>query len=141
MSTTTAPLGTLTFLYQGSADFERDLAYYGQIIGAQKVWHFEHFGARVAAFRVGEGPLMIIADHRPAPSCLPVFAVEDLEGTVRDLKARGCEAEGGRFEIPNGPCYLFKDPSGNAFAIFQDVCPKAMEQAYADSENTHAIRD
>jgi predicted enzyme related to lactoylglutathione lyase len=141
MNTTTTPLGTLAYLYLGSADFERDIAYYQGVIGAQKVWHFEHFGARVAAFRVGAGPLVLLADHRPAPSCLLVFEVTDLEATVRGLQARGWEAEGNRFEIPNGPCYLFKDPSGNEFAIFQDVRPHAMEQAYAESENTHAIRD
>lgn len=134
------PFGILTYLYVGSADFERDLAYYREIVGAKRVWHFDHFGARVAALRVAAGPLLL-ADHRPAPSCIPVFEVEDLESTVRALQARGWQPEGGRFEIPNGPCYRFTDPSGNAFALFQNVRPQAMERAYADPANPHAVRD
>jgi hypothetical protein len=67
---------------------------------------------------------------------MPVFEVEDLESTVRTLQAWGWQPEGGRFEIPNRPCYRFTDPSGNAFALFQNVRPQAMERAYAD-----AVRD
>ena len=135
------PFGKLMFLYMGSADFERDMAYYRDVIKAERVWHFEDFGARVAAFRVGEGPLVLLADHRPAPSCLPLFVVEDLDATVRALEAQGWQPDGGRFEIPNGPCYRFKDPSGNLFAIFQDDRPNAMERAYTDADSTHAVRD
>lgn len=141
MKANAAPLGTLQYLYVGSADFDADLTYYRDIIGAKRVWHFQDFGARVAAFRVGVGPLILIADHRPAPSCLPVFAVEDLRATVRHLKARGWKPEGDAFEIPNGPCYRFDDPSGNSWAIFQNDRPDQMERAYADPDNLHAVRD
>jgi predicted enzyme related to lactoylglutathione lyase len=54
---------------------------------------------------------------------MPVYEVEDLKAVVKDLKVRGCTPESGPFEIPNGPCYVFKDPSGNEFAIFEDVRP------------------
>lgn len=141
MSVKDAPFGTLEYLYVGSKDFERDLAYYQDVIGAERVWHFARFGARVAAFRVGKGPLVLIADHRPAPSCLPVFAVENLKATVRRLKARGWQPDNGLFEIPNGPCYRFTDPSGNVFAIFQNDRPDQMERAYRDPNNPYAIRD
>ncbi len=62
------PLGRLVYLYVGSANLEGDLAYYRDVIGAAVVWHFRHFGAQVAALRVGAGPLLLLADHRPAPS-------------------------------------------------------------------------
>ena len=132
---------TLRFLYLGTADFERDLAFYRDHLGARIVWHFEDLGARVAAVSVGEGPLLLLADHRPAPSCLPVYQVENLATTAKELKARGWKPRGRRFEIPNGPCYRFDDPSGNPFAVFEDVRPNAMTGAYDDPQNQHAVHD
>src|SRR5436189_256462 len=63
-----APFATLEFLYVGTADFERDLAYYRDVLKAELVWNKTGFGAHVAAFRVSEGPLLLLADHPPAPS-------------------------------------------------------------------------
>jgi predicted enzyme related to lactoylglutathione lyase len=122
----TLPLGKLRFLYMGSAKFDEDVTFYEKVIGATLLWNREAFGARVAAFRTLDGPDVLLADHRPAPSCLPVCEVDNLTATVRALKARGWKAKGSRFEIPNGPCYLFEDPSGNEFAIFEDVRPGVM---------------
>jgi predicted enzyme related to lactoylglutathione lyase len=135
------PFGELRFLYVGSAKFDEDLRYYRDVLGAEKAWHFHAFDARVAAFRVGPpgAPLVLIADHRPAPSCLPIFAVPDLDAAARELRARGWKPEGEVFEIPNGPCYLFKDPSGNEYAIFEDARPGAMESSYEDASNPRAI--
>ena len=98
----TPPLGTLAYLYVGTADFDRDCAHYANVLGAERVWAFNAFGARVAAFRLCDGPLVLLADHRPAPSCLPVLAVADLDATIAALKARGWQSEGEAFEIPNG---------------------------------------
>ena len=118
-----APFATLEFLYVGTADFERDLAYYRDVLKAELLWNKTGFGAHVAAFRVSEGPLLLLADHRPAPSCMPVFEVKDLSRTVKALTKRGWKPDGGLLEIPNGPCYAFEDGSGNRFAIFENVRP------------------
>jgi predicted enzyme related to lactoylglutathione lyase len=134
------PLGRLEYLYVGTAAFDRDFSYYRDVLGAEVVWAFHAFGAKVAAFRVCDGPLFSLADHRPAPSCMPVMAVEDLDATVADLKSRGWQSEGDRFEIPNGPCYRFHDPSGNPLALFQNLRPDSMELAFADKDNPKAIR-
>lgn len=129
----TTPDWTLRFLYIGTADFERDLDHYRNALGARLVWQFQDFGARVAAVSVGDAPLLLLADHRPAPSCMPVYQVENLATTVKELKARGWKASGRRFEIPNGPCYRFDDPSGNPFALFEDVRPNALNGGRDDS--------
>jgi predicted enzyme related to lactoylglutathione lyase len=134
------PLGTLKYLYVGTDHFDEDLTYYGEVIGAQMVWNFSAFGARVAAFRVALDPLLLIADHRPAPSCMPVFAVDDLDTTVKALKARGWQPTEGPFEIPDGPCYVFADRSGNQFAVFGNVRPNALEKSYKDPKNKRVIR-
>ena len=123
------PLGHLAYLYVGTSRFDEDLAYYRDVIGAELLWSFARFGARVAAFRVAAGPPLLIADHRPAPSCLPVFAVPELEATVRALEARGWRPEAGPFEIPDGPCYLFRDRSGNQLAVLGNVRPDALGAA------------
>jgi len=135
------PLGKLRFLYTGSEKFDADLKYYRDSIGAELVWNFKAFGTRVAAFRVGEGPLVLIADHRPAPSYMPIYEAGNLKNAVNELKKRGCNPDSGPFEIPNGPCYVFKDPSGNEFAIFEDVRPNAMDASYADPDNPRVVRD
>jgi hypothetical protein len=101
-------------------------------LGAKLVWHSKHFGAEVAAFSLrnsnkGEEPLLLIADHLTPPKCELIYEVEDLESTSRDLKVRGWKPEIELFEIPNGPCYLFKDPSGNTLVIFQNIRPNVMK--------------
>lgn len=134
------PFGLLVYLYVGTADFDRDLAYYRDTLAAPVAWSFSRFGARVAALRVGDGPLLLLADHRPAPSCLPIFAVPSLESVSAELRSRGWRPEGGRFEIPDGPCYRFQDPSGNPLAILEITRPGALEKAYEDEANPHALR-
>jgi predicted enzyme related to lactoylglutathione lyase len=134
------PLGVLKYLYVGTSRFDEDLEYYGNVLGAEKVWHFHKFGARVAAFRVAAGPLVLIADHRPAPSCMPVFAVEDLERVAQDLGRRGWRPASGPFDIPDGPCYVFADPSGNQLAVFGNVRPDALVRSYQDPDNEAAVR-
>ena len=120
------PLGDLKYLYLGTAKFDEDVAFYGSVIGAETVWNFANFGARVAAFKVAKGPLLIVADHRPSPSCLPVFGVDDLDATVAELKSRKWKPESGPIEIPDGPCYLFRDRSGNQLAVFGNVRPNML---------------
>lgn len=117
------PFGALRFLYVATKDTGRDLDYYTKVLGGKKVWRFQEFGADVAAVRLGEGPLVLLADHREAPNVMPIFEVEDLKATAKELKHRGWKPKGGVFEIPNGPCYVFLDPSGNEYAIFEDVRP------------------
>jgi hypothetical protein len=114
----TLPLGDLKYLHVGTSLFEEDLAYYRDVVGRRN--------PRVAALRVATGPLLLIADHRPAPSCLPVFGVVDLDATVARLQSRGWRADSGPFGIPDGPCYLFSDRSGNQLALFGNVRPDAL---------------
>ena len=115
---TAPPLGDLKYLYVGTSRFDDDLEYYRDVVGRRN--------PRVAALRVAAGPLLLIADHRPAPSCLPVFGVDDLDAAVTSLKARGWRPDSGPFGIPDGPCYLFSDRSGNQLAIFGNERPDAL---------------
>jgi hypothetical protein len=123
------PLGRLEYLYVASADVARDLEYYSKTLGAEVVWDFSEFGTRVAAVRLSDRPpLYIIAGHRTPPNVLPIFAVPDLAAAEKALRKRGWKPEGTSFEVPDGPCYLFKDPSGNELAILGFVRPHALER-------------
>lgn len=125
-----SPFGKLTYLYVGSANFERDLAFYTKVLGADVLWNYHEFDARVAGLRLGDGPQYLLADHRPAPSCLPLFEVTDLKATAKELRARGWKPNGGSFEIPPGPCYVFEDPSGNPLGFFENARPELIDEAF-----------
>lgn len=129
----------IAFLYVGSSNFETDLHFYRYILGAKLIWGFDRFEAKVAAFQLGDSPLILIADHLTAPSIMPIFEVKDLTLTIKILTSRGWRAEREPIEIPNGTCYVFQDPSGNRYAIFDNIRPLAMENAYEDPTNTHRI--
>lgn len=129
----------MAFLYVGSSDFDADFRFYQDMLGARLVWGFDRFGAKVAAFKLGDSPLILIADHLDAPSTMPIFEVDDLALAVEQLTLKGWRPDRGPMEMPNGTCYVFKDPSGNRYAIFEDVRPLAMENAYQDPSNTHRI--
>lgn len=123
--------GALKYLYVGVDDFEKALAYWCDVIGAKLVWRFHAFDANVAAVAVGQGtPLVLLADHRPAPSMMPLWVVEDLEGAVKELTARGWKAMAGPFGIPDGDCYTFVDPSGNECGLFENERPDALVAEY-----------
>jgi catechol 2,3-dioxygenase-like lactoylglutathione lyase family enzyme len=125
-----APRGRLTYLYVGTDDTRRDLRWYVDVMGAEEVWSHAAFGARVAAVRLWErGPLLLLADHRPKGSVLPVYAVASLDEEEALLRTRGWAPAGPRFGIPDGDCYLFHDPAGNELAMYEDTRPGGLERA------------
>ena len=120
------PFGPLRYLYVGSSSIQKDLDYYTKVLGAKKLWDVSSLGARVAALRLGAGPLVLLADHRPARSCILIFQIDDLAAVSRRLREKGWKPEGEKFEIPEGPCYRFNDPSGNPLALLQIVRPNVL---------------
>lgn len=128
---TALPFLAVEYLYMGTSDYERDLTYYREVLGAQEVWKFDRFGSKITAFSLSAGPLILLSDSRQAPSCQPVFRVSDLSSCARDLTARGWKPVAGPFGTPNGEAYSFEDPSGNRFAIFQ-VDETSTDRAYFD---------
>ncbi|MFO1532314.1 MAG: VOC family protein [Thermoplasmatota archaeon] len=120
--------GPLRYLYVGSSDAARDIAAWSKALGEKaKVWDFSEFGTRVAAFRVSDGPLWLVAGHRKAPNVLPIFEVPDLDDAVAALRNAGWPPEGETFEVPDGPCRIFKDPSGNELCLIQVTRGAALE--------------
>ena len=132
-----ASFGRLRYLYVGTSNVQKDVDYYAKVLGAEKIWDMSSFGARVVALRLGEGPLLLLADHRPALSCILIFQVDDLEAVSKVLRQRGWKPEGERFEIPEGPCYRFNDPSGNPLALLEITRPNVLGKIIEEKERRH----
>ena len=130
----------LRFLYVGSADVTRDVNAWLGVPGATVRWRFRHFGADVAAVDLGSPPLLLLADHRPPGSILPIYSVDDLEVAVGGFIARGWELELGPMGTPEGDASALRDASGVTIALLQVDRPDAMDAAYASEDNTHAVR-
>ncbi|MGD0311730.1 MAG: hypothetical protein ABSC90_04650 [Acidimicrobiales bacterium] len=129
----------LRYLYLGSPDTESDAARWLAVPGARLRWRFQHFGADVAAIDTGSRPLLLIADHRPAGSVLPVYAVDDLDAARLGLQTGGWELELGTSGTPEGPACVLRGPGAAAIALLRVDRPDAMEVAYADESNTHRV--
>jgi catechol 2,3-dioxygenase-like lactoylglutathione lyase family enzyme len=121
-------IGRLVYLYVGARDVPADVAFYRDHLGAEVVWDRQAMGTHVAAVRLGDGPLVLLADHRDPGSVLPLWSVDDLDAAVAALKASGWSGEGTRVEVPDGPCLLLHDPSGNEVGLLHQVRPGVMEQ-------------
>ncbi|MGH2772490.1 MAG: VOC family protein [Actinomycetota bacterium] len=119
-------LGRLRYLYCGSKNVEEDLKLYTEGLGAELLWKFEYSGTTVGAVRLGIGPDFLLADHRPAPSVLPIWEVDDLK-TSENLAEKSGFKVIRKAEVPDGPVLLLQDPAGNELALLQVVRPGAPE--------------
>ena len=122
-----APFKRLAYVYVGTADYDADHRFYKDVLGARLVWEFKEFGAQVAAFDLAGEPYILIADHVKTASKRLIYEVDDLGAAIKELKAKGWKPDGGKFEIPDGPCVNFSDPSGNEYAILQMTRPRILE--------------
>jgi hypothetical protein len=134
------PFGELAYLYIGTSDIAADLAFYDEALGADLLWRFQAFGADVAGMQVGTGPVVVLADHRPAPSVLPIWAVRSIEACAEWLHATGWSSVTTRVGVPDGPCLVLRDRTGNELALLQRDRPDAMPNAYTDATNRRAVR-
>ena len=120
----------IAYIYIGTSNYDADYKFYKNVLGAELVWEFEEFGAKVAAFNLCHEPYLLIADHVPAPSKRLIFEVDSIDKAAKELKTRGWKPDGEKFEVPDGPCINFKDESGNEFAILEMKRPRILEKEF-----------
>ena len=129
---------SLDYLYVPAKDIEASVRYYTEQLGGELVWKIHAFNAWVAAIRLcPTGPMVLLADHLHGDTPILIYRVERLESTIAALRARGWTPESGPFEVPNGPCYTFRDPTGVRLAIYENQRPE-VDQEFAgriDSKN------
>jgi hypothetical protein len=131
----------LRYLYVGAGETETELAAWSAAAGPEQPrWRFRAFGADVAAVDLGTGPAVLVADHRPSGSVLPIYAVDDLDATSASLERAGWRVEGPAAGTPEGPTLLLRSPSGVEIALLRVDRPTAMEGAFADPGNERRVR-
>src|SRR5471032_2641267 len=119
----------LRYLYVGSSDIVADVAGWSSLPGATMRWRFQYFGADVSAIDLGSPPVVLLADHRPPGSVLPIYAVGDLDAAITAMEGEGWTVHDRSFGTPEGPAALLGSPGGAELAMLQVDRPDAMETA------------
>jgi hypothetical protein len=133
-------LGPPAYLYVGVDDVLAAVDFYERALGAEFLWHFRRFETEVAAVRVSaEGPKVLLAEHRPVPSCIPIWTVPDLEALVAHLAAAGFAARGVSDGTPDGPVHVLQDLDGNELGFLQQDVPDALVARYAARDSEYAV--
>ena len=139
MSRDIAGLGDLRFLYVGVADTDAALEVWQRTLGATLRWRFQAFAADVAAVEIGAGPLVLLADHRPDGSVLPIYEVTSLESARAALLDSGATVVG-PLGTPEGDAIVVEMGDGVEIAMIEVIRPGAMDAAFADEANEHRVR-
>jgi len=131
----------LRFLYIGVADTDAAVGPWVDGLGARLRWRFAHFGADVAGLDMGSGPgpVVMLADHRPPGSVLPIWSVADVAAAARALGQHGWRVEG-PMGTPEGDAIVAAGPDGVELALLEVVRPGALDGAWADDDNSHRVR-
>lgn len=139
-------VGALRFLYIGVTNTDEAVARHEAVLGARLRWRFQAFGADVAAIELspardpaGPQPLVLLADHRPAGSVLPIYEIDDLDAAIATWHDRGATIEG-PLGTPEGTAIVVQDLHGAELAFLQVERPGAMDGAWADEGNSHRVR-
>lgn len=139
-STDVLDLGPPAYLYLGVDDVRAAIGFYERALGAELLWHFRRFGTEVAAVSVShDGPQVLLAEHRPAPSCIPIWTVPDVAALVAHLAVAGFADRGVSEGTPDGPVHVLRDLDGNELGFLQQDAPDALVARYADSDNDAAV--
>ena len=127
----------LRYLYVGSSDVGRDVAAWLAVPGARMRWRFQHFGADVAAVDLGSAPTVLLADHRPPGSVLPIYAVVELDGVRDALEQHGWTIEASRSVRPRGRRRSCTTSAGTTIALLRVDRPAAMERRTHPGQRAH----
>jgi len=92
----------------------------------------------VAGVEVGDGALVLLADHRPTGSVLPIYAVADLAAAIAAMTTAGWMVTD-PMGTPEGVAVVASDADGTELALLELERPGAMDGAYADESNAHRV--
>jgi glyoxalase/bleomycin resistance protein/dioxygenase superfamily protein len=122
------PFEALDFVYMPSSDAAADVRHFTEVLGGELVFAIERFGTRVAMVQLTPAPpAVLLAEHLEGERPILVFRVDDLDGAVAAVEARGFEV-GERFGIPHGPGCMLEAPGGQRLALYQLTRPGVVER-------------
>jgi predicted enzyme related to lactoylglutathione lyase len=114
---------SLDYLYVPAKDIELSISYYTEQLDGKLLWKVHAFETWVAAIQLADrSPQILLASHLAGTAPLPIYQVEQIDESIRSLKKRGWKSDR-IVELPNGPCYLFQDPTGVHLAIYENLRP------------------
>lgn len=88
-------------------------------------WRIHDGGVWVAAVRVaGTGPVVLLASHLESRATILIYRAASIADVRRRLVADGWSDVEEPFEIPHGPCVVFRDPGGQRLAVYERVRPQ-----------------
>jgi hypothetical protein len=120
----TASFESLDYLYLPAPDIEAGILFYTETLGGELLWRIRDGDTWVAAVRLApEAPLVVLANHLEPGKALLVYRARSIVETRRALENRGFTVEGEPFELPQGPCVVFRDPGGQRLAAYERVRP------------------
>jgi predicted enzyme related to lactoylglutathione lyase len=120
---TPEPFESLDYIYVPAPDIEAAVRFYTVTLGGDLLWRIRDGNTWVAAVRLtGDGPIVLLANHLEPGQTVLIYRVPQIDRTRRRLVESGWEAEP-PFEIPQGPCLLFKDPGGLRLVIYERARP------------------
>src|SRR5262245_1217904 len=113
---------SLDYLYFSAPDVDEAVRFYTRALGGTLVWRIRDGGTTVAAVRVTEAdPLVLLANHLAPGAALVVYRVPSLAELRGQLAQEGWRTEGEPFELPQGPCIVFRDPGQQRLAAYERV--------------------
>jgi predicted enzyme related to lactoylglutathione lyase len=117
---TSAPFESLDYLYLPAPDIEAAITFYTHGLGGELLWRIRDGGTWVAAVRLAEtGPVVLLANHLDPGQGLLIYRVRSLDDTRQKLTDHGWSVDGEPFELPQGPCLVFRDPGGQRLAVYE----------------------
>jgi catechol 2,3-dioxygenase-like lactoylglutathione lyase family enzyme len=113
---------SLDYLYFAAPDIDEAIRFYTQALGGTLIWRIRQASTTVAAVRLTESdPLVLLADHLAVGKGLAVYRVRSLPELREQLSRHGWSTEGEPFELPQGPCIVFRDPGQQRLAAYERV--------------------
>ena len=122
MSSATAQFLSLDYLYFAAPAIDEAIRFYTEALGGSLVWRIRQGSATVAAVRLtASDPLVLLADHLAVGHGLAVYRVRQLSELRDRLSRQSWSLEGEPFELPPGPCIVFRDPGQQRLAAYERV--------------------
>jgi predicted enzyme related to lactoylglutathione lyase len=115
---------SLDYIYVPAPDFDVAEKFYTSALGGELRWRIRDGGVTVAAIRLSaDGPLVLLASHLAAHETILIYRVASLESARQQVLDAGWTDLDEPFEIPQGPCLVFRDPAGQQLAVYERVRP------------------
>ncbi|HJZ75659.1 MAG TPA: VOC family protein [Vicinamibacterales bacterium] len=117
-------LESLDYIYVPAPDVDAAEQFYTTMLGGRLRWRIRDGGVTVAAVQLCDAaPLLLLASHLAAKATILIYRVASLAATRQHLlDARWTDLDE-PFEIPQGPCLVFRDPAGQQLAIYERTRP------------------